>query len=163
MKVKQIRYYGNGDSRNSLSNDGENRLSFNFETLEENFIDFELDNNNRYNEIQIKAYPGTEIEINGESILIGEIGVYNISYEDDIEITSLSVNKESLSHINDIQLAYIVITLTQYDKKTEGDDTNDTGNTETPKPVEEENSSDDGTSSSNSQEEIVKDNHDSRL
>lgn len=145
MKVKQIRYYGNGDSRNSLSND-------------ENLLD------DTYNEIQIKAYPGTEIEINGEPILIGEIGVYNISYEDDIEITSLSINRESLSHVNDIQLAYIVITLTQYDKKTE-DNTGGTDDTETPTPVEEideGNSSNDDTPSSDSQEEIIKDNHDSR-
>ena len=63
-----------------------------------------------YNEIQIKTFPGTKLEINGQKIVIGDVGVYNILYEENVDILSIKVENESIERIQQVDDAFLVIT-----------------------------------------------------
>lgn len=156
MIVGQIRYYGDGNSLNQLLYTG---------TMQDDLIPDGI----TCTEIKIKAYPGTILYINGNDkeseIHIGEVGVYNILYSENVEISSIIVDETSLNAINNIEDAYLIITFMAKDK---------TSNEEvTPTPVtpaptdntDEEESSDDssgGDGASNTNEEKSFDNHDHR-
>lgn len=132
MDIKQIIYYGLDEGPESIDNGD-------------------------FNEILIKTYPGVIVTINNEDIRIGDTGVYTISHEEGVVITSISVPENTKDIIKSIPSAYLVIVLAKIEE-TES----------TPTPSEEETSgqgtsSDEEESSETSdEEEIVKNNHDSR-
>ena len=146
MIVGQIRYYGENNALNQPAN---------FANL----------TGISYDEIRIKAYPGTIIKLNNETIHIGEVGVYNILYSENVKISSIEVDEASLNTINEIEDAYLIITFMAHD---------DTSDEEiTPTPVTPESNDEDtetnptnpsdNNETSNTNIEKLSDNHDHRL
>lgn len=150
MIVKQIKYYDE-DNKQFLNNPADITAA--------KLVNGEYFNTIICNEIKIKAYPGTLLVINGEEVIIGEVGVYDILYRENVEITSLTVNKESMEFIKNTPLAYLIITFIQNDTETSSA-SNISGNTE-------EDSSgnipDDEEDIIERKEEIPPDNHDNRI
>ena len=146
MIVGQIRYYG----KDNLLNQPDN-----FSNLE----------GISYNEIRIKAYPGTILTINEEEIHIGEVGVYNILYSENVTISSIKVDEASLEAIDNIKDAYLIITFMANDETT---DKEATPTPVTPTPTDNTNEGENGGNpsgedeSSQKNEEKPSDNHDSR-
>ena len=106
MIVKQIKYYDEGEKQ-FLNNP--------VDITAEKLASGDYFNAVTCDEIQIKAYPGTILKINGEEIVIGQVGVYNILLAENTEITSLMVDKESIDFIKNTPLAYLIITFIQND------------------------------------------------
>lgn len=145
MIVGQIRYYGDGNPLNQPE------IFSNLEGIS-------------YNEIRIKAYPGTIIKLNGETIHIGEVGVYNILYSENVKISSIEVDEASLNTINEIEDAYLIITFMA------NDETSDEEVTPTPVTPEPNNGNEEtnptdpsgNNETSNTNTEKPSDNHDTR-
>jgi len=102
MVVKQICYYNESDIKQIL-NHPQNVTG---EDLINGFILTDA----IYNEIQIKAFPGTMLEINGQEVVIGNVGVYNILYEENMEILTIKVSSDSIKNIKQFDDAFIIIT-----------------------------------------------------
>lgn len=66
------------------------------------------------NEIRINATPGVIFYINGEEVVIGEAGIYNILYEEKVSIIAIQVSEKT----NFENVDYIVITLLAEDNTT---------------------------------------------
>ena len=154
MIVGQIRYYGDGNPLNQLLHTG---------TMQDNLIP----NGITCTEIKIKAYPGTILYINGDTeenkIHIGEVGVYNILYSENIEIFSIIVDRASLNTINEIENAYLIITFIANDKTS---DEEVTPTPVTPTPTDDTGEGESGGNSTSegetTNEEELFDNHDHR-
>ena len=106
MIVKQIKYYDE-DNKQFLNNPADITAA--------KLISGEYFSTITCNEIKIKTYPGTLLTINGEDVIIGGVGVYDILYRENVEIVSLKVNKESMEFIKNTPLAYLIITFIQDD------------------------------------------------
>ena len=106
MIVKQIKYYDE-DNKQFLNNPADITAA--------KLISGEYFSTITCNEIKIKTYPGTLLTINGEDVIIGEVGVYDILYRENVEINSLKVNEESMKFIKNAPLAYLIITFIQDD------------------------------------------------
>lgn len=65
-------------------------------------------------EIRINATPGVIFYINGEEVVIGEAGIYNILYEEKVSIIAIQVSEKT----NFENIDYIVITLLAEDNTT---------------------------------------------
>ena len=65
-------------------------------------------------EIRINATPGVIFYINGEEVVIGEAGIYNILYEEKVSIIAIQVSEKT----NFENVDYIVITLLAEDNTT---------------------------------------------
>lgn len=146
MIVKQIKYYDE-DNKQFLNNPADITAA--------KLISGEYFSTITCNEIKIKAYPGTLLTINGEDVVIGEVGVYDILYRENVEIVSLKVNEESMEFIKNTPLAYLIITFIQDDASA----SDSSGNTD------EGSSSEDGDEEDiiPTEEEIIIHNHDNRI
>ena len=151
MIVKQVKYYDEGEKQ-FLNNP--------IGITAEKLVSGEYFNTITCNEIQIKTYPGTVLRINGEDVVIGEIGVYNILYRENMEITSLTVDKESIDFIKNTPLAYLVITFIQ-DDETSSSSSNT--NTDTDTDDGGDSSDSDDTINPDGKEALPPDNHDNRI
>lgn len=151
MIVKQIKYYDEGEKQ-FLNNP--------IGITAEKLVSGEYFNTIICNEIQIKTYPGTVLKINGEDIIIGEVGVYNILFRENMEITSLTVDKESIDFIKNTPLAYLVITFIQ-DDETASSSSNT--NTDTDTDDEGDSSDSDDIINPDDKEILPPDNHDNRI
>lgn len=117
-----------------------------------------------YNEIRVQTYPGTILTLNGEEVHIGEIGIYNILYPENVSIISIQVNRQSIEFIRDNKDAYLIITFMT------SEDTTTSSSNSSSNSSENTDSSDSGDSgnipseneSSQKNEEKPLDNHDSR-
>ena len=153
MIVKQIKYYNESDQKflnNPLDITAEKLISGSyFYTI-------------TCKEIKIKAYPGTVLTINGETVVIGEVGVYDILYRENTDIVSLKVDKESVEFIRDTDLAYFIITFIQDDDDvtTEDDSSSSSKDDDGSSSGKDEDGDD---SSTGKDEEIIPLNHDSGL
>lgn len=159
MIVGQIRYYGDGNSLNQFlhTSNIQDDLTPQNNLIPEGIICIE---------IKIKAYPGIILYINGDTeenkIHIGEVGVYNILYSENVEITSIKVDGTSLNTINNIKDAYLIITFMANDK------TSDEEVTPTPvTPTPTDNTGEEGSEDSSGEGETTNkeesfDNHDHR-
>jgi len=150
MIVKQIKYYDE-DNKQFLNNPAD--------ITADKLVNGEYFNTIVCNEIKIKAYPGTLLVINGEEVIVGEVGVYDILYRENVEITSLTVNKESMEFIKNTPLAYLIITFIQDDAEVSST-SNTSGNTEEDSSGDIPNDEEDATER---KEEIPPDNHDNRI
>ena len=103
MVVKQICYYNESDLNKELNNPSDLKG----EDLVEGLIFTDA----VYNEIQIRAFPGISVTINGQEVLIGEVGVYNILYRENLDIISVKIDRESLQKIQQFDEAFLVITV----------------------------------------------------
>ena len=106
MIVKQIKYY-NEDDKQFLNNPPD--------ITAEKLISGSYFYTITCKEIRIKAYPGTILTINGEQVVIGEVGVYDILYRENVDIVSLRMDKASAEFIRDTDTAYFIITFIQDD------------------------------------------------
>ncbi len=152
MIVKQIKYY-NEDDKKFLNNPLDitaGQLASGVKFKDEGIV---------CDEIQIKTYPGTVLKINGEEIVIGEVGIYNILYREGVHITSLEVDPDSIEFIKNTALAYFIITFIVHE------DTISTSTSENSNTSGQESSNDNDDSpeeSAEQKEEEIKYNHDTR-
>lgn len=151
MIVKQIKYYDE-DNKQFLNNPAD--------ITAVKLISGEYFSTITCNEIKIKAYPGTLLTINGEDVIIGEVGVYDILYRENVEITSLKVNKESVQFIKDTPLAYLIITFIQDDVNAANSSSNTSKSSED---SSSEESHENEQSDDERKEETPLDNHDNRI
>ena len=107
MVVKQICYYNESDIYQELNYPKGLKASA--------LINGLIFTDAIYDEIQIRAFPGTLLEVNGQSIVIGEIGVYNILYEENMKILTVRVESSSIKTIQQVEDAFIVITVLRDD------------------------------------------------
>ena len=109
MIIKQIRYYDEG-YEGDLNNKSKKELNQPSDITAEKLISGEYFNGIRCKEIQIKTYPGTKLTINGEIVTIGDVGVYNILYRENVTITSLLIDPDSIQYIKNDPREFFVIT-----------------------------------------------------
>lgn len=102
MFVAQICYYNESDVHQALNNP----IGLKANDLINGYILTDA----TYDEIQVKAFPGTKLEINGQKVVIGDIGIYNILYEEQVDILSVKVDPESIKIIQRFDDAFLVIT-----------------------------------------------------
>ena len=147
MIVKQIKYYDE-DNKQFLNNPAD--------ITAEKLVSGEYFSTITCNEIKIKAYPGTLLTINGEDVIIGEVGVYDILYRENVEIISLKVNEESMEFIKNTPLTYLIITFIQDDASASDSSSNTDGGSSS------EDSSEDGDEEDivPTEEEVIIYNHD---
>ena len=155
MIVKQVKYY-NEDDKKFLNNPIDitaDKLSAEKDEYKNNYFYGII-----CDEIQIRAYPGTVVTINGEDVIIGEIGVYNILYREKVQITSLVVNKESIDFIKKTPLAYFIITFILHEDEISTSTSENSSSTSGQEGIIDD---DDSSEESAKKEEEIKDNHDS--
>ncbi len=104
MVVRQIVYYGDFNVLN-------NPISLNSEKLTGDFVLEDV----IYNEVQIKAFSGAMLEINGQKITIGDVELYDIMYKEKVNIVTIRFSQETLRNINQSENKYVVITLMKKD------------------------------------------------
>ena len=152
MIVGQVRYYN--DSDKALLNQP---LGVTTQQLIDGIVFDAV-----YNEIRVQTYPGTILTLNGEEVHIGEIGIYNILYPENVSIVSIQVNKQSIEFIRDNKDAYLIITFMADENTITSDSSSNTsgngnnsgdGNGDGNTPSDDE---------SSNKEEKPSDNHDSR-
>ena len=102
MIVRQICYYNESDVYQALNNP----IGLKANDLINGYILTDA----TYNEIQVKAFPGTKLEINGQKIVIGDIGIYNILYEEQVDVLSVKIDPESVKRIQQFEDAFLIIT-----------------------------------------------------
>lgn len=95
MIVKQLEYYAPETNKDFLNNISLEKLV--------GGLDIKLS----YNEIRINAYPGTIFYINGETVMIGETRTYNILYQENMEISSVKVNKDSFKNLDFLVITFM--------------------------------------------------------
>lgn len=157
MIIKQIRYYDEGYEGN-LSNKSKKELNQPSDITAEKLISGEYFNGIKCKEIQIKTYPGTRLTINGESVYIGEIGVYNILYRENVIITSFLVDPDSIEYIKNDPREYFIVTFILDEEKEETQENSE--NNEDDSEQDSETNPDEDDSSSNPIKNSEPDNHD---
>ena len=148
MIVKQIKYY-NEDDKQFLNNPVDitaEQLASGVKFKDEGIV---------CDEIQIKTYPGTVLYLNGEEVIIGEVGVYNILLREGVHISSIQVDPESIEFIKNTALAYFIITFIVHE------DTETTDSENSSNGSGQDGSNNDEDSSQDIAEEEIKPNHDS--
>lgn len=154
MIVGQVRYYN--DSDKALLNQP---LGVTTQQLIDGIVFDAV-----YNEIRVQTYPGTILTLNGEEVHIGEIGIYNILYPENVSIVSIQVNRQSIEFIRDNKDAYLIITfMTSEDTTTSSSNSSsDSSGTNSGSGDDEEGNNSGNDGSSKKDEEKPSDNHDSR-
>jgi len=107
MIVKQICYYDETGIKKNLNNPPE----LTAHDLTNGLLLTDI----IYDEVQIKTFPGIFIEINGQEVIIGETGIYNILYKENVKILTIRVNPESVKLIQKNDDAFLIITAMKND------------------------------------------------
>lgn len=151
MIIKQIRYYDEGD--NKLLNQPSDITA-------EKLVSGDYFAGIDCQEIQIKTYPGTKLTINGESVYIGETGVYNILYREKTTVSSLKIDADSIEFIKNNPKEFFVITFI-LDEKLEEQSSSDSGKDESDSEGGNVNPGEEDTQPADDKEkDAPKDNHD---
>lgn len=101
-KVVQIRYYGNGNGKNSkwdhLNDNGE----IVSEDLTKDNFNENLSEYSNILQIGIQSFPGAAFSLNEgiDKVLIGTTGIYELNLENLIDINKLSIDNDTLDLIN---------------------------------------------------------------
>lgn len=148
MIVKQIRYYNEDDKQFLNSPDISAEKLVRGDCFENIYCD----------EIQIKTYPGTILEINGEEVHIGETGVYNILYREGVSIHSLKLNEASIEFIRDTDNYFIITFILHEDNNSFENNSSSSADGSSENPTDEGSSESETDSSTISSK--LKDNHD---
>lgn len=122
MIIKQIRYYDEG-YEGDLNKKSKKELNQPSDITAEKLVSGEYFKEIKCNEIQIKTYPGTKLEINNESIYIGETGVYNILYRENFHVYSFKIDANSIEYIKNNPKEYFIITFIQTPEKSLDEET----------------------------------------
>lgn len=109
MIVKQFRYYGLG--KRKYFNQPEDILVPSSKNEEPNchLIEEPIE----CTEIRINATPNTKFLINNRAVYIGDVGIYNIEYDEKVTITSVTLFEESLNYLNSLEDGFFVLTFIQ--------------------------------------------------
>ena len=99
--IKQISYYGDG-----------NKANFPEGLKKEELASGANFSNITCSEICINSEPRTKLFINGQEIVIGSTGFYNISADEHVEIYSIKVDEDSLNKMNSSS-NFLIITFIQ--------------------------------------------------
>ena len=111
MIIKQYRYYDNKNLK-ALNNPAN-------VTMEE-LASGVLFSGIECEEIKIRTLPGVSLTINGQSVLIGINGIYEIPYREKTVIQDLTISKESLDLINNNSEAFFIITFIEKESAAAG-------------------------------------------
>lgn len=103
--IKQYRYYGENNSKNQPLNE------ISLETLESGSVFFSEEGLGSITQLGIQSLPGTMFYLNNAKnpTIIGATGIYELDLEGFSEVNSLRFDKTSISIINDIGSAYIIV------------------------------------------------------
>ena len=103
--IQQFRFYNNENkTQNQPSNISQNNLV-------SGSIFFQNTSLGSITQLGIQALPGTKFYLNNSAtpIIIGFTGIYELDLEGISEITSISFDRDSLSAINNINNAYLIV------------------------------------------------------
>ena len=100
-KLKQFRWYSDGDSKNSPSNG----------TLEGYATGSIFEGVYPIAQLGIQALPGTEFYLNGsvKPILVGVSGIYDLDIKNGARITGLSFGNQALTRIGENPTSYLIV------------------------------------------------------
>ena len=103
--IKQYRYYGKNNSKNQPLNE------ISLKTLESGSVFFSEEGLGSITQLGIQSLPGTMFYLNNAKnpTIIGATGIYELDLEGFSEVNSLRFDKTSISIINDIGSAYIIV------------------------------------------------------
>ena len=101
MIIKQVKYYNENDKKflNNPVNLTAEQLIRGY-----HFANIICD------EVRVLGFPGTILYINGEPIVIGNAGVYNLPITENAPVVSLRVEEASMNYIKNHDYASLVIT-----------------------------------------------------
>ena len=90
--IKQFRWYGDGDSRNSPT---ASASDYQYGSVFEKYFPI--------SQLGIQGMPGTKIYLNGSTkpVVIGVSGIYDLDIKNGARVTGLGFDKWSLDHIKD--------------------------------------------------------------
>lgn len=149
MIIKQIRYYDEGyeDDSNKIS---KKELNYPSDITAQKLVSGEYFDEVKCKEIQIRASSGTKLVINGRTVQIGDVEIYNILYNENVVITSLMVDADSIEHIKNDPREYLVITFVlDDDDETSNNSNNQNNNQNNNNDNENNNDSQNGNSNEN--------------
>lgn len=101
--VKQFRYYGKGNSNNTNNTD--------ISSLSKGKVFFDDVDAQSIVQLGIQTIPGTKFYLNDgvEPILVGTTGIYELDISGLADITSLKFDYTSLTNIQDLDGAYLIV------------------------------------------------------
>ena len=110
-RIKQFRFFGTADTAHNTPNT-------NFQTLVSGNLFADI---LPILQLGIQALPGTKFYVNSSTspVLVGVTGVYEMSLQDNTQITSLSFDGNSLQAISNSSTGGLIIDVT-YDNNNEG-------------------------------------------
>ena len=109
-KLKQFRFYGNGDERNSPKVKPIEGTDVVIEDYQTGKI-FELEGVFPISQLGIQGPPGTKFYLNGsvKYITIGISGIYDLDIKNGSRITRLGFDRNSLERINPNGTGYLIV------------------------------------------------------
>lgn len=110
-RIKQFRFFGTADTTHNTPNT-------NFQTLVSGNLFADI---LPILQLGIQALPGTKFYVNSSTspVIVGVTGVYEMSLQDNTQITSLSFDGKSLQAISNSSTGGLIIDVT-YDNNNEG-------------------------------------------
>lgn len=110
-RIKQFRFFGTSDTTHNTPNT-------NFQTLVSGNLFADI---LPILQLGIQALPGTKFYVNSSTspVIVGVTGVYEMSLQDNTQITSLSFDGNSLQAISNSSTGGLIIDVT-YDNNNEG-------------------------------------------
>jgi hypothetical protein len=110
-RIKQFRFFGTADTTHNTPNT-------NFQTLVSGNLFADI---LPILQLGIQALPGTKFYVNSSTspVIVGVTGVYEMSLQDNTQITSLSFDGNSLQAISNSSTGGLIIDVT-YDNNNEG-------------------------------------------
>lgn len=121
-KIKQFRYYGEGNENNQPTTIvGSNNIA-----RTTTYLDFMNGNvfASYYPIVQlgIQAMPGTKFYLNNaiQPIIVGYTGIYELDLEGSIEISKLTFDRNSLEKINELNNGLLLVDIIYDDGTAEG-------------------------------------------
>lgn len=119
-KIKQFRYYGEGNSQNEPK-----RIVVNNQAKDVTYIDY-LNGNvfaayYPFVQLGIQSLPGTKFYLNNslEPIIMGYTGIYELDLEGNIEITKLTFDANSIDLINKLNDGILLVDVIYEDGQAE--------------------------------------------
>ena len=111
LKIMQFRYVNDNDNGANNYPSGLESSNFSTNTTENFLTKYDIKN---ITQLGIQTLPGVRFTINnspGNYITVGQTGIYEIELTDDVMITNLQFDEESLKMINDNNSAFLIIDL----------------------------------------------------
>ena len=111
LKIMQFRYVNDDSEGTNNYPSGLKASNFSTNTAENFLTKYDIKN---ITQLGIQTMPGVRFTINnspGNYITVGQTGIYEIELTDDVMITNLQFDEDSLKMINDNNSAFLIIDL----------------------------------------------------